>query len=403
MGGLGGSMGGGGGMGSGGRMSDQPMPGGNEMRFGQATDAPADASPSNAPATDLADGSKNVYSPDTPSSTAESGTAFRYYALPLEPNAWTGTPVTTESLEQCTNQLAQARFLLVKVTAPQGAQDKSQLAATMESGEEDKASAENLFRKLLAVEQTSTDFAPVPVEAEQGRRENEMASTVRPQILVVDASSEMIRQSIDQLVSQPEVSVELAGNDSVVAKQLADQQASVRLRQQLKEEVERLQVQPDMDQAAQPEAAAEGLAKSDEKSDHDGKKSAFDAGLNAKRAEEKLAEAELAKAKTDARKEPALGRPMRAAGEPATMPPPAAQPQDPAPVVERPAAPPAARSDAQSGDATSPREAMAGKLAATVPEKGVAPARVTFYILYRLAPDPAPVAPPGPAEPAGGR
>ena len=408
-GGLGGSMGGGGGMGSGSRMDGQPMPGGTEMRFGQAADAPADAAPSKMPAADVTDDSKYVYTPDVPSLTAGSPAESRYFALPVEPTAWIGTPVTVESLEQCTAQLEQARYLFVKVTAPEGAQEESPVAAIAEPSGDQKAPAENLFRKLLAAKQTQDDVMQVPAETKQNSDEWEVTRTVRPQVLVVDATSDAIRHSIDQLVSQPEVSVELAASDSTVAKQLSDQQVGLELRQQLKEEVEHLQVQPDMGQAAQSEAAGQNMAKNDEKPDGVEMKSAFDTGSDAERAkektlaEEKLAEAELAKDKTDPRKESALGRPVRAAGEPVTMPAPAAQFKDPAPVVERPSGPPAARSDAQSGDAPPPREAMAGKLAATVPEKGVAPERVTFYILYRLAPDPVPVAPPAPADAAGGR
>jgi hypothetical protein len=423
---MGGSMGGGGGMGG------EPMRGANEMRFGQAADAPADAAPSNAPAADLADDTKYLYSPDSPPPTLGSVTESTYFALPFEPNAWTGTPVTTESLEQCTTQLEQAHFLFVKVTVPEGVQEESPSAATAEPSA-DKAVAEHLFRKLHSAEQAPLDFMQVRSEGETSNRAFGTAQGMSQQVLVVDASTEMIRKSIDQLVSQPEVSVELATDDSTVAKQLADQQAGLELRQQLSEQLEQLKVVPEMDHAPQQESADLGMVKNGGQPDGEGKKaeaeadapseanSSSEAGRELdRRAKDKLAEGKLAKEnlaeknlvvdKTDAEKVPNLGRRMRAAGEVATIPVPAAQPQDPAPASERPAAPPApsplpavVRSDAQTQDEATRREEMAGKPAASLPEKGVAKDRVVFYILYRLAPDSAPVAPTAPADAAGGR
>jgi hypothetical protein len=425
MGGMGGSMGGGGGMGG------EPMRGATELRFGQAADAPADAAPSNAPAADLADDTKYLYAPDSPPPTLGSVTESTYFALPFEPNAWTGTPVTTESLEQCTTQLEQARFLFVKVTVPEGVQEESPSAATAEPGA-DKAVAENLFRKLHSAEQAPLDFRQVPSQGEPSNRAFGTAQGMPQQVLVVDASSDMIRKSIDQLVSQPEVSVELATDDSTVARQLAEQQAGLELRQHLSEQLEQLKVVPEMDQAPQQEPADLGMVKNGGQPDGEGKmaeaeadapseaNSSSEAGLERdKRAKDKLAEGNLAKEnlaekklavdKPDAEKVPTLGRRMRAAGEVATIPVPA-QPQDPAPASERPAAPPApsplpavVRSDAQTHDEATRREEMAGKPAASLGEKGVAPDRVVFYILYRLAPGPAPAAPAAPADAAGDR
>ncbi len=431
MGGLGGSMGGGGGMGG------EPMRGATEMRFGQAADAPADAPssdtpPSNAPSADLADDTKYLYSPDSPPPTLGSVTESTYFALPFEPKAWTGTPVTAESLVQCTTQLEQAHFLFVKVTVPEGVQEESPSAATAEPSA-DKAVAENLFRKLRSVEQAQLNFRQDPSEGEPNIRAFGTAQGMPQQVLVVDASSDMIRKSIDQLVSQPEVSVELATDDSTVVKQLAEQQAGLERHRQLSEQLERLKVNPEMDHAPQPESADLGMVKNSGQPDGEGKKAEAEAdapseaiarseaGLEPdKRAKDKLAEENLAKEnlaekklavdKTDAEKVPTLGRRMRAAGDVATIPVPAAQPQDPAPASERPAAPPVpptapdvVRSDPQTHDESTRREGMAGKPAASLAEEGVAPDRVVFYILYRLAPDPAPVAPAAPADAAGGR
>ena len=137
------------------------MPYGTDLQLGKALDAPADAAPPSSPVANMADEMKTKSVEEFGSMNADTAPANRFsLALPFERDAWLGSPVTAESIEQCTVQLDQARFLLVKVSAPENVREKvAAFAATDFRGVE--SAREELFGSLRSEVQPSPQLGQV--------------------------------------------------------------------------------------------------------------------------------------------------------------------------------------------------------------------------------------------------
>lgn len=397
-GGFGGGMGGMGG-GAGG------VPRSLEPKSGQLTDMPAYAPAATPPADMAVDVKTKSVEGLEPSEIAATDAMSK--TLPSDAQAemaWLGTRLTAESIEQCTAQLDQSHFLLVRVSGPE-AVDLIAGVPHSTMGKTLAADALKLFAETgVAVKEEGKlrNAAEMPEQKPggggravgQATQENPVTP---PQVLIVEGSADRIRDSLAQLAARPEISVELAS--------IIDSQTDRRLRI--------LRFEDDLPQERVADNYGEGQSKNSEDGisvprEHSGRPMQADGRVREAK-DDSVAKAPAQVAgkpadKADPARDPSREKLKGTAQDAVALPAPPAQPQDPAAVSKSapaiPAAPAVPSVDkAPSAGTAAMVESANRPNGASVPSE-VAKERAVIYILYRLLPEPAV---PGPAGESGDR